>query len=112
MLKFFLIYLVIIGFSLAIGIYGYSHTEGMPLIDAFLNAAMIMGVMGPVNQLNTKSGKLFAGFYALYCGLVEILALGVLVSPIVHRFLHALRVERSEKRERQTEKQREEKKGM
>ncbi len=110
LIKYFLIYVAIIGGSLVIGIIGYHQTENMPVIDAFLNAAMLMGGMGPVNTLNTDAGKLFAGFYALYCGLIEILSLGVLFSPVMHRFLHALNVERPKKEEIEKEKQREKKK--
>lgn len=74
--------------SLLIGMLGYHQSEGMPWIDAFLNAAMIMGGMGPVDKLYTDAGKLFAGVYALYCGMVLLIAVGIFAVPIVHRFLH------------------------
>lgn len=83
----------IILFSLAFGVVGYHVLEGMSWIDAFVNAAMLMGGMGPVTELHTDSGKLFAGLYALYCGLVFIIAIGVLVVPVVHRFLHRFHLE-------------------
>jgi hypothetical protein len=54
---FGLLSLGIILFSLGIGILGYMSTEGMNLVDAFLNAAMIMGGMGPVSVLYTKWRK-------------------------------------------------------
>ncbi len=72
---------------------GYSLTEGLSWIDSFLNAAMLMGGMGPVNTLKTDAGKLFAGIYALYCGLVELIAVGIFAAPIVHRFLHHFHIE-------------------
>jgi len=78
----------IIIFSLVIGVVGYHVFEGMAWIDAFLNAAMLMGGMGPIGELHTNAGKLFAGCYALYCGLVLIIAVGILAAPIFHRFLH------------------------
>lgn len=62
-------------------------------IDAFLNASMLLGGMGPVDTPCTFGGKLFAGFYALYCGLVVIIAAGVILAPIVHRILHRLHLE-------------------
>jgi hypothetical protein len=62
--------------SLLIGMLGYHQSKGMPWIDAFLNVAMIMGGMGPVNTLYTDAGKLFAGFYALYCGMVLLISVG------------------------------------
>jgi hypothetical protein len=74
--------------SLALGMAGYRGLEGLPWIDAFVNAAMLMGGMGPVDALHTTGGKLFAGCYALYCGLVVIVAAGLLLAPFVHRLLH------------------------
>jgi hypothetical protein len=79
--------------SLLIGMLGYHPSEGMPWIDAFLNAAMIMGGMGPVNTLYTDAGKLFAGFYALYCGMVLLISVGIFAVPIIHRFLHHFHLE-------------------
>lgn len=79
--------------SLVIGMAGYHHFEGMPWIDAFVNAAMIMGGMGPVGELHTDVGKLFAGFYALYCGLIVIIAIGIVAAPLLHRILHHFHLE-------------------
>ena len=79
--------------SLAAGILGYRFFEGMSWVDAFVNAAMILGGMGPVGELHTNAGKLFAGFYALYSGLVAIIAVGFLAAPILHRFLHRFHIE-------------------
>ena len=92
-LKFALLAFALIGFSLLIGIFGYRHFEGMSWTDAFVNAAMIMGGMGPMGELHTEDGKLFAGFYALYCGLVFIAAISIIIAPIVHRFLHRFHLE-------------------
>jgi hypothetical protein len=86
--KYALISLGLVIVSLLIGMLGYHQSEEMPWIDAFLNAAMIMGGMGPVDTLYTDAGKLFAGFYALYCGMVLLIAVGIFAVPIVHRFLH------------------------
>jgi hypothetical protein len=74
--------------SIAIGVAGYVHFEGLPVLDAFLNAAMLLGGMGPVDAPRTSGGKLFAGLYALYAGLVFIVTAGVLSAPILHRLLH------------------------
>ena len=75
-------------FSLVIGIIGYHYFENLSMTDAFLNAAMIMGGMGEVNELHTDGAKIFAGIYALYCGLILLVAAGLLIAPIFHRFLH------------------------
>jgi len=74
--------------SLAIGMAGYHGLEGLSWVDAFVNAAMLMGGMGPVDTLHTTAGKLFAGGYALYCGLLLIVAAGLLLGPFLHRLLH------------------------
>lgn len=74
--------------SLAVGMWGYAHFEGLPWVDAFLNAAMLLGGMGPVNPPHTHAGKLFAGWYALYAGLVFIATAALLFTPIFHRVIH------------------------
>jgi len=73
---------------------GYHVFEGLPWIDSFLNAAMIMGGMGPVNQLHSDAGKIFAGIYALYCGMVLLIAVAIFAAPIFHRFLHHFHMEK------------------
>jgi hypothetical protein len=88
-----LVALVLIGMFLAIGMYGYHATEGMSWLDAFLNASMLLGGMGPVTPLGTEAGKLFAGIYALACGLVFVLTSGVVLAPVLHRVLHSLHVD-------------------
>jgi hypothetical protein len=79
--------------SLAIGVLGYRGLEHLAWIDALLNAAMIMGGMGPVDTLHTVPGKLFASFYALYCGLVLLVTAGILLAPVFARFLHRFHIE-------------------
>ena len=83
----------IVAFSLGIGIIGYHLFEGLSLIDSTVNAAMILGGMGPLNPLYTNGGKLFAAFYALFSGIVFLVAVAVLLAPIIHRFLHRFHVD-------------------
>jgi hypothetical protein len=78
----------IVLFSLGIGILGYHFLEGLSWIDSLLNASMILGGMGPVAPLETVAGKLFASFYALFSGMILLVAVGVLIAPAFHRFLH------------------------
>jgi hypothetical protein len=82
--------------SLAIGILGYHVLEGLSWLDSLLNASMILGGMGPVNELHTNAGKLFASFYALFAGIVFLVIAGILVAPVVHRFLHRLHLDAGE----------------
>jgi len=83
----------IVAFSLGIGILGYHIFEGLSWIDSLLNASMILGGMGPVNPLVTNPGKLFASFYALFSGMILLVAVGVLIAPAFHRFLHHFHLE-------------------
>src|SRR5262245_37952692 len=76
--------------SLAIGIFGYHHFEHLSTIDAFLNASMLLGGMGPVELPHTEPGKIFAALYALYSGVIFLLASTILVAPFLHRLLHRL----------------------
>ncbi len=78
----------IIAGSLLAGVLGYHFFEGQPWLDAILNAAMILGGMGPVNLLNTSAGKVFAAAYALFSGVIFLVIAGILFAPVVHRFLH------------------------
>jgi hypothetical protein len=88
LLRSFSIAAAIIFSALALGVWGYHQFEGLSWIDALLNAAMILGGMGPVDALHTTAGKLFASFYALFSGIVFISAVGLLAAPVIHRFLH------------------------
>lgn len=83
-----LVALVVLAFSLAIGMAGYHWLAPMPWIDAFLDAAMLLGGMGPVRPLTNDPVKLFAGLYALYCGVVFIATAGLLIAPIGAHVLH------------------------
>lgn len=76
--------------SLGIGVLGYKVLEGMSWIDAFLNAAMILSGMGPVTELQSAGGKLFAGVYALFSGMVFLVVAGLLLAPVLHRILHLI----------------------
>jgi len=80
----------LIGVSLLIGMAGYMSFARMSLVDAFLNSSMLLGGMGPVGELPNNSAKVFAGLYALYAGVIFIVAAGVLVAPAAHRILHRL----------------------
>ena len=74
--------------SLMLGMAGYEYFEQLPWRDAFLNSAMLLGGMGPVDAPRTDGGKVFAGLYALYAGLVFLVAVGLVFAPVVHRVMH------------------------
>jgi hypothetical protein len=82
--------------SLSIGILGYHFLEHFSWLDSLLNASMILGGMGPVDPVKTVAGKLFASGYALYSGLVVLVAAGIIFAPIFHRFLHKFHLQAGE----------------
>jgi hypothetical protein len=84
-------------FSLAMGTVGYAHFAGLPVVDAFLNASMILTGMGPVDKMETTAGKLFASIYAIYSGVAFLTLCGVLFTPIYHRFLHQFHLDLGKK---------------
>jgi hypothetical protein len=96
-LKHFWIVLLIIGGSLLIGMVGYHFFEGMNWVDSFLNTSMLLGGMGPVGELRTTAGKIFAGLYALYSGIIFLVIAGILFAPIFHRMLHHFHLDEEEK---------------
>ena len=91
-----LAFLIIFG-SLYIGMAGYHYFEGMPWIDAYENAAMILSGMGPVTELHTIEGKLFAGTYALFSGIIFLIVMAIMLAPAFLRFMHKLHLETKNK---------------
>jgi hypothetical protein len=80
-------------FGLSIGMAGYAFFEGMSLTDAYVNAAMILSGMGPLGELKSTGGKIFAGSYAIFSGLLIVIATGFVLAPVFHRVLHRFHVE-------------------
>ena len=91
--RYFAMASAIVVTGLGLGILGYHYLGGLRWIDAIVNAAMILGGMGPVNNLDTNVAKLFAAGYALFSGILFLVIMGVLFAPIVHRLLHAFHLE-------------------
>ena len=85
-----------VGSALLAGMLGYRFLNGEAWVDAFLDAAMILGGMGPVGTMQNDAAKLFAGCYALFSGLVFIGSAAVLVAPWLHGLLHRLHAEPDE----------------
>lgn len=79
--------------GLGIGMAGYAYFERMSAVDAYVNAAMILSGMGPLGELKTVNGKIFAGSYAIFSGLIIVIATGFVLAPIFHRVLHRFHVE-------------------
>lgn len=83
----------LVAVSLVLGTVGYHWLGGMAWVDAFMNAAMLLGGMGQVGEVATSSGKIFAAIYALYAGLVLIGVMTIVLAPLLHRVLHSLHLE-------------------
>ena len=85
--------LILVAITLGIGIAGYMLTEGLSLLDAYVNAAMILSGMGPLHNPETVAGKLFAGTYALFCGIAVLGIAAIMFSPVIHRLFHRFRID-------------------
>ncbi len=96
MAKHLLVSGIVVGVALLIGILGYHFIAGFGWTDSLLNASMILGGMGPVGELQSDAGKLFASLYALFSGLVFIGISAILAAPIVHRVLHRFHLDESD----------------
>lgn len=79
--------------SLGIGMAGYHVFENMNWVDSFANASMILSGMGPLGELKTTTGKIFAGCYALFSGVAFLTSIAVVFAPVYHRFLHKFHLE-------------------
>ena len=92
--------LALVAASLAVGMAGYMGFEHLSILDAFLNASMILSGMGPLHNPVTAGGKIFAGLYAIYSGFAVLGIAAVVFAPIVHRTFHRLHIADSDKEPR------------
>ena len=76
-----------ISLGLFVGVLGYHWAADLSWLDALVEASMILSGMGPINPLVTTSAKLFASLYALFSGLIFVLAMGTVLSPLVYSLL-------------------------
>lgn len=84
---------LLIFFSLFLGVIGYHIFAGLGWIDSLYNASMILTGMGPVAVLTTNAAKVFASFYALFSGIAFLSTVAVFFAPVVHRFMHKMHLE-------------------
>ena len=84
--------------ALGIGVFGYHWIGHQSWVDALLNASMILSGEGPVDHLETNAAKIFASLYALFGGVVFIVTMGLILTPMVHRLLHRLHIEEDRRR--------------
>jgi hypothetical protein len=74
--------------ALTLGTLGYHGIAGLDWVDAFYNASMILAGMGPATPLSSDAAKVFASVYAIFSGVVFVSSIGIVLAPLVHRFLH------------------------
>lgn len=103
-----LVGLGLVAVSLSVGMFGFhalerapgpGNSQPMSWLDSFLNSAMLLSGMGPLDHPETTGGKVFAGFYALYSGFAVLIIAGVIAAPVVHRVLHSLHLESAKEAE-------------
>jgi len=86
--------LILIAICWVVGAIGYHVIAGIPTwLDSFYNAAMILGGMGPVSEIHSTAGKIFASFYALFSGVFLIASVGYFLTPVLHRLVHRFHLE-------------------
>ena len=88
--------------ALAVGATGYHIFDGLPWLDAVLNAAMILTGMGPIAPISTPAAKVFATFYALFSGVFFLTMVAVLLAPALNYFLHRFHLDLKERESRRT----------
>jgi hypothetical protein len=86
---------ILLAASVGLGVLGFHYLAQQTVIDAFLNACMLLGGMGPVGDIQSDAGKIFASLYALYAGLVFIGVAAIIVAPVLHRVMHTFHVKDS-----------------
>ncbi len=87
-------------FSLLLGVSGYMGFAHLSFTDAFLNASMILGGMGPVDPLPNEASKWFAAFYAIYCGVALLSIVAAMLAPTIHRMLHIMHLDQADRSKR------------
>jgi len=95
---------VVILSSLFVGMAGYHFLEHLSWLDSCLNASMLLGGMGPVDQIHTSGGKLFASFYALFSGIIFLVGVGIILAPVAHRMIHRFHLDLNDQDKRDTSK--------
>jgi hypothetical protein len=95
----FTTFILLLLFALTIGTLGYHFTARLDWLDAFLNASMILTGMGPVDHLTNTGAKWFASIYAIFSGVMFLTSVGVLMAPVLHRFLHRFHLEEDDDEE-------------
>ena len=85
-----IIFLII---SLWIWMIGYHHFgKDLNWVDSFLNASMILTWMWPINQMETDEAKIFSSLYALYSWIAFLSIFTIMLTPVLHRFLHKFHI--------------------
>ena len=94
-----------IAVALAVGAAGYHYLDGLPWLDATLNAAMILTGMGPVDRVVSSPAKVFAIVYSVFSAVFFLTMVAVLLAPAVQHFLHRFHLELDERREARQRRQ-------
>lgn len=80
----------------SLGALGFYLLGMSDITDAYYNAAMLMTGMGPTTPNPSNALKWFASIYALLSGVVYLSTIGLMLAPIIHRFMHQFHLEDGE----------------
>ena len=79
--------------ALAVGMVGYHLIEAMNWVDAFHQSSLLLSGVGSNIDMKTVAGKIFDSIYAVFCGVILLMATGFMFAPIIHRLLHRFHLE-------------------
>ncbi|NYT86792.1 two pore domain potassium channel family protein [Pollutimonas harenae] len=88
--------LLVVGFTLSIGVLGHLLLEPVEWHDAVLNTALILSGIGPYIVPASVMGKLFFSLYSILVGLVFVATLGLVLAPLAHRIIHKFHLDESD----------------
>lgn len=91
--------IIVLAFSLGIGVVGYHFFFNIGWLDSLVNASMILTGMGPVDKAVTSGAKIFSSIYAIYSGVAFLTSVAMILSPVAHRFLHRFHLDLEEQEE-------------
>ncbi len=106
-LKYVALSALFISLGLIVGILGYHFLADLSWLDSLVEASMILSGMGPVNPLSTASSKIFASLYALFSGLIFVIGMGIVLSPLIYSLLSQFPVSLKQETEKQGKQQQE-----
>ncbi|CAM3675256.1 hypothetical protein [Xenorhabdus thuongxuanensis] len=95
LLHAFLIFLI----GIIPGVLGFFLIESHAIPDAILNSVLMIGTQNLHIEPVSTLGKYFAAIYGLFLQAIFFIAVGMVVTPFVHRILHSWHIDDEEDNE-------------